>query len=35
MQAQSTAINLISGATNTSDGFEQSLQSAILKARAW
>ncbi len=35
MQAQSTAINLISGATNTSDGFDQSLQSAILKARAW
>jgi uncharacterized protein with FMN-binding domain len=35
MQAQSTGINLISGATNTSDGFEQSLQSAILKARAW
>jgi uncharacterized protein with FMN-binding domain len=34
-QAQSTAIDLVSGATDTSQGFEQSLQSAILKAKAW
>jgi uncharacterized protein with FMN-binding domain len=35
LQAQSTGINMISGATYTSQGFEQSLQSAILAARAW
>jgi uncharacterized protein with FMN-binding domain len=35
MQAQSTGIDLVSGATDTSYAFQQSLQSAILKARAW
>jgi uncharacterized protein with FMN-binding domain len=35
MSAQSAKIDLISGATDTSDGFESSLQSAILKAKAW
>jgi uncharacterized protein with FMN-binding domain len=35
MRAQSSGIDLVSGATYTSDGFQQSLQSAILKARAW
>jgi uncharacterized protein with FMN-binding domain len=35
IQAQSTAIDMVSGATDTSEGFEQSLQSAIVKARAW
>jgi uncharacterized protein with FMN-binding domain len=35
LQAQSTGINMISGATYTSQGFDQSLQSAILAARAW
>ena len=35
LQAQSTGINMISGATFTSNGFDQSLQSAILTARAW
>ena len=35
IQAQSTAVNLVSGATDTSDAFAQSLQSAILKAKAW
>lgn len=34
-KAQSTAIDLVSGATDTSQAFEQSLQSAILKAKAW
>jgi uncharacterized protein with FMN-binding domain len=34
-KAQSTAIDLVSGATDTSQAFEQSLQSAILKARTW
>ena len=33
LQAQSARINLVSGATNTSDAFAQSLQSAILKAK--
>jgi uncharacterized protein with FMN-binding domain len=33
LQAQSTSIDLISGATYTSEGFAQSLQSAILKAK--
>jgi uncharacterized protein with FMN-binding domain len=35
IQAQSTGIDLVSGATNTSDAFQQSLQSAILRAKAW
>jgi uncharacterized protein with FMN-binding domain len=35
IQAQSTSINMVSGASDTSQGFDQSLQSAILKARAW
>ena len=35
MQTQSSAVNLISGATDSSYAFQQSLQSAILKARAW
>lgn len=35
IQAQSSAVNLVSGATDTSDAFQQSLQSAILQARAW
>jgi uncharacterized protein with FMN-binding domain len=33
LRAQSTNINLVSGATDTSYGFAQSLQSAILKAK--
>lgn len=35
LQAQSTSINLISGATDTSYGFASSLQSAILQAKNW
>jgi uncharacterized protein with FMN-binding domain len=35
IKAQSTGINMVSGATDTSQAFDQSLQSAILKARAW
>jgi len=35
VRAQRTAINMLSGATMTSQAFEQSLQSAILKAKAW
>jgi len=35
IQAQSSAINLVSGATDTSNAFQQSLQSAILTAKAW
>jgi len=35
LQAQSTGINMVSGATYTSQGFVQSLQSAILSAKAW
>ena len=35
IQAQSSAIDMVSGATDTSQAFQQSLQSAILKARAW
>ena len=35
IQAQSARIDLVSGATDTSDAFAQSLQSAILKAKAW
>jgi uncharacterized protein with FMN-binding domain len=33
LKAQSTNINLVSGATDTSYGFAQSLQAAILKAK--
>jgi uncharacterized protein with FMN-binding domain len=33
LRAQSANINLVSGATDTSDAFEQSLQAAILKAK--
>jgi uncharacterized protein with FMN-binding domain len=35
LKAQSSGINLVSGATDTSYSFAQSLQSAILKAKAW
>jgi uncharacterized protein with FMN-binding domain len=35
IRAQSSAIDMVSGATDSSQGFEQSLQSAILKAKAW
>src|SRR5436305_9415011 len=35
LQAQSSAINMVGGATDTSDAFAQSLQSAILTAKAW
>jgi uncharacterized protein with FMN-binding domain len=35
VRAQSSSIDLVSGATDTSFAFQQSLQSAILKARAW
>ena len=35
LQAQSAHIYVISGATNSSDAFGQSLQSAILMERAW
>ena len=35
IQAQSSAIDMVSGATDTSIAFQQSLQSAILKAKAW
>jgi uncharacterized protein with FMN-binding domain len=35
LQAQSTSINMVSGASDSSQGFDQSLQSAILKAKAW
>jgi uncharacterized protein with FMN-binding domain len=35
LQSQSSGINLVSGASDTSDAFIQSLQSAILTARAW
>jgi uncharacterized protein with FMN-binding domain len=35
LQAQSTGIQLVSGATDTSEGYQESLQSAILAARAW
>jgi uncharacterized protein with FMN-binding domain len=33
LQAQSANVDLVSGATDTSDGYAQSLQSAILKAK--
>lgn len=35
LQAQSTGIQMVSGATDTSDAFQESLQSAILAAKAW
>lgn len=35
IRAQSASINMVSGATDTSYAFAQSLQSAILKAKAW
>jgi uncharacterized protein with FMN-binding domain len=35
LKAQSSRIYAVSGATNSSDAFAQSLQSAILSARAW
>jgi uncharacterized protein with FMN-binding domain len=35
LQAQSSGVNMISGATDTSYGFSSSLQSAILQAKAW
>jgi uncharacterized protein with FMN-binding domain len=35
VQAQSAHIYIVSGATDTSDAFAQSLQSAIVQARAW
>jgi uncharacterized protein with FMN-binding domain len=35
LQAQSSGINMVSGASDTSDAFVQSLQSAILTAKAW
>jgi len=34
LQAQSAQIDLVSGATYTSEGYAQSLQSALDKARA-
>jgi uncharacterized protein with FMN-binding domain len=33
LRAQSANINMVSGATDTSDAFAQSLQAAILKAK--
>ncbi len=35
LQAQSAHIYVVSGATNSSDAFAQSLQSAILMEKAW
>jgi uncharacterized protein with FMN-binding domain len=35
LQAQSTGIQMVSGATDTSYAFQESLQSAILAAKAW
>jgi uncharacterized protein with FMN-binding domain len=35
ISANSASIDMVSGATNTSDAFTGSLQSAILKAKAW
>ena len=35
IRSNGSAINMVSGATESSDGFAQSLHSAILKARAW
>ncbi len=35
LKAQSSRIYIVSGATNSSDAFAQSLQSAIVQAKAW
>ena len=35
IQGQSSAVDMVSGATDTSYAFQESLQSAILKAKAW
>jgi len=35
LKAQSSRIYVVSGATNSSDAFAQSLQSAIVHAKAW
>jgi uncharacterized protein with FMN-binding domain len=35
LKAQSSGINMVSGATDSSYGFTSSLQSAILQAKAW
>jgi uncharacterized protein with FMN-binding domain len=35
LQAQNSGINMVSGASDSSDAFIQSLQSAILSAKAW
>ncbi len=35
IRAQSVSIDLVSGATYTSEAFARSLQSALLRARAW
>lgn len=35
LKKQSANIDFVSGASDTSDGFTQSLQSAILKAKKW
>ena len=35
LQSQSTGINMVSGATDSSYAFQSSLQSAILAAKAW
>jgi uncharacterized protein with FMN-binding domain len=35
IQAQSASVDMISRATDTSDAFQQSLQSAVLKAKGW
>jgi uncharacterized protein with FMN-binding domain len=35
LQAQGTGINMVSGASDSSDAFIQSLQSAIIAAKAW
>src|SRR3954469_14710662 len=35
MQTQSSSVDLVSGATDTSFAFQHSLQSAILQAKAW
>lgn len=34
-RAQGASIDFVSGATDTTEAFQQSLQSAILKAKAW
>jgi uncharacterized protein with FMN-binding domain len=35
LQAQGSGINMVSGASDSSDAFIQSLQSAVLSAKAW